>query len=113
MMKLIQLFLNRLSLFGKVPLCNGIAKRAMHIGHLCFPLCYRCMMFVICFLLTLKFGKKQHYPWAILLCFLLPMVIDGCMQTFYGVESHNLRRMITGGLFGFSMGQMICQIETR
>lgn len=112
-MKWIKLLLARLALFGKVPLCNGIASRAMHLGDFCFPLCYRCMMFIICFLLTLKFGKKHQCPWIILFLCLLPMIIDGWMQTFYGIESYNLRRMLTGGLFGFAIGQMICQIEAR
>ena len=42
------------------------------------------------------------------LCF-IPMIIDGCLQTFLGIESTNLRRVLTGGLFGLALGVVVSQ----
>jgi uncharacterized membrane protein len=40
------------------------------------------------------------------------MIIDGSLQTFFGIESTNLRRMITGTIFGIGLGGLICYIYT-
>ena len=39
----------------------------------------------------------------ILLCLLLPLVIDGGVQRLTSYESNNRRRFITGVLFGYSL----------
>lgn len=103
---IIDFIVNRFSQFGTIPLCNGIATRAMHIGKFCFPLCYRCMFFVIVFIITLYKYKKET-PLMIAIICLIPLIIDGGMQTFLGILSTNLRRSLTGGLFGFGMGSLV------
>lgn len=78
----------------------------------CFPLCYRCTFIVLLFFITLFIcykHKKDFNIWMMLLC-LLPMITDGCLQTFYGIESTNIRRAVTGGLFGFALGVMVSKL---
>lgn len=41
---------------------------------------------------------------------LIPMVIDGCLQTFWRIESTNIRRIITGGLFGSGLGLLMTRL---
>lgn len=38
---------------------------------------------------------------------MVPMVVDGSLQTFFGIMSTNFRRSLTGGLFGFGLGSII------
>jgi hypothetical protein len=38
------------------------------------------------------------------------MIIDGCLQVFYNIESTSFRRALTGGLFGFACGGMVSYI---
>ncbi len=38
---------------------------------------------------------------------MLPMIVDGGLQTFFGIMSNNWRRAITGGIFGFGLAGMI------
>lgn len=95
--------IERICLIGKIPLCNGIASRAPHLFGYCFILCYRCTFFVLFFIGTLYFIRKVEvksirYIWLLL----VPMIIDGCAQTFFGYMSTNFRRSITGALFGLA-----------
>lgn len=103
------ILLNRLKHIGEIPLCNGISSRAPHIFGFCFPLCYRCSAIIIVFLCTLYYGrqyKKRYSFWLYLLC-MLPMIIDGCLQTFLYIESTNMRRILTGSLFGYGIGMIV------
>lgn len=112
MIDLFEFIWKRLSLIGIVPLCNGIPERAMHIGNFCFPLCYRCMFIVIMFFVVLCithwYHKKLNLVFAF--CILVPMIVDGCLQTFIGIESTNVRRSITGALFGIGLGIIVSHI---
>lgn len=112
---IIDIFLERLSHIGEVPLCNGLAKRAPHLFGFCFPLCYRCTFFILSFLITLGIGfhkKIKIKPFYFILC-ILSMIIDGGLQTFFGIESTNFRRAVTGGLFGFGIGGLLLWFEMK
>lgn len=110
--KLIAFILERLSHFGEVPLCNGVASRAPRIFGFCFPLCYRCTFIFIGFLLTLYICHryKKIIPIYLAIICLFPMIIDGSLQTFFGMMSTNLRRTLTGGLFGIAAGVIVSHI---
>ena len=109
MNKIITFLIERFSQIGKIPMCNGIANRAPHIMGFCFPLCYRCTFIVIVFVVTLlilyRFKIKLSMK-GLGLC-MLPMIVDGGLQTFFGIMSNNWRRAITGGIFGFGLAGMI------
>lgn len=38
---------------------------------------------------------------------MLPMLVDGSLQTFMMIESTNLRRSITGALFGIAVALLL------
>ena len=90
-------------------MCNGIAERAPHIFGFCFPLCYRCTFVVILFSITLyiSYKYKRSIPIYVIILCMLPMIIDGSLQTFFGIMSHNFRRALTGALFGFALGMLV------
>ena len=99
----------RLSFFSIKPLCNLKEERALHIGNFVFPLCFRCMFIFIFFILSflIFINKKIKLDKRLLIVSiisLIPMIIDGSIQTFFNIESTNVRRSITGSLFGFGIG---------
>lgn len=107
---MIRIMIKRLLLLGKIPLCNGIADRAPQILGICFPLCYRCTFVIIGFFLTLFLIYKKEITAKHIWILLLPLIIDGCLQTFLMIESHNIRRSITGMLFGIAMAFIVKRI---
>lgn len=110
--KLFEILGERLMHLGTVPLCNGIASRAPHIAGYCFPLCYRCTFVTLFFLITLYFGYKNKVKMSMLIIVLcmIPMIVDGSLQTFMGMMSNNFRRALTGAVFGFGLGMFITRI---
>lgn len=108
---MIEILLERLFMLGQVPLCNGIPERAPHILGICFPLCYRCTFIFLAFFITLFIIYKKEqinikYVWILL----LPMIIDGSLQTFLMIESTNIRRSLTGMLFGIAVAMIVKKI---
>ena len=104
-MYFVYLFLSRLERIGEIPLCNGIAERAPHLFGWCFPFCYRCTFIYLFGFLTLAYIMKKSLTitrkmlfWSCLLC--LAMVVDGGIQYLGILESTNVRRALTGSLFG-------------
>lgn len=112
MSQLINLFIKRLSLIGKVPICNGIPSRAPHLFGFCFPLCFRCLGVIVTFLIIFYWSYRKHkrYAWIFIVLLFIPMIIDGGIQTFLGIESTNLRRLLTGSLFGAGLGLCITHL---
>ena len=102
----------RMSFFSIKPLCNLKEERALHIGTFVFPLCFRCMFIFIFFISSflIFINKKIKLDKRILivsLIILIPMIIDGSIQTFFSIESTNVKRSITGGLFGLGLGYIL------
>ncbi|WP_028042808.1 DUF2085 domain-containing protein [Candidatus Stoquefichus massiliensis] len=109
MSKIIAFLVYRFSHIGEIPICNGIAERAPHFMGYCFLLCYRCTFIILAFLITLLifYHKKVKLPiWLLILC-MVPMIVDGSLQTFFGVMSENWRRALTGSFFGFGLAGLI------
>lgn len=108
------LFIERLQHIGEVPICNGVAWRAPHFFGICFPLCYRCTFVIVGFIIGMLFFLKQWLRIRKIYYFLLiPMTIDGCVQTFLGVESSNFNRVITGFLFGWALACFVSWIYQK
>lgn len=103
-----QFVIERISQIGTIPLCNGMASRAPHLFGYCFILCYRCTFILLLFGCTLWFLRKKivssiQCVWLLL----IPMVLDGGLQTFFVIESTNVRRSITGAMFGIGIGYIM------
>jgi len=104
----------RLQNIGQTPICNGIPERAPSIFGYTFLFCYRCtftgigaiMGLILIFGLKLykKLNRVKVYK-QILIVFilLLPMIIDGSLQYFIGIESDNIRRSVTGFIAGIGI----------
>lgn len=43
------------------------------------------------------------YSMIICITFILPLIIDGSLQYFFDIKSNNLRRILTGSLFGIGV----------
>lgn len=112
-MNIINIIVERLLKIGKIPICNGISSRAFHIGEFCFLLCYRCTFVVLFFFISLFVTNKlkKTYPTVLMVAIMIPMVIDGGLQKFFGILSTNMRRSLTGALFGIGMGYWIGQLN--
>ena len=68
-----------------------------------FPVCARCTGELIGFLAAIPGGifLGFHPVWSLLM--LLPLIVDGTVQLKTAYESTNLRRVITGFLFGYGL----------
>ena len=107
---MIRIMIERILLLGKIPLCNGIVDRAPQILGICFPLCYRCTFVIISFFITLFLIYKKEISIKYIWLLLLPLIIDGSLQTFFMIESNNIRRSMTGMLFGIAMAFIVNKI---
>lgn len=83
--------------------CHQKPERSFFLGDYQFPFCARCTGIVFGFLISLILAQFIGFPFisGIFLLF-IPMIIDGLMQRYTDYESNNLRRLITGFLFGFT-----------
>ena len=96
----------RAGAFGRAPLCNLRPKRAFSWGRFVLPLCARCSGLVVgglfCGTLFLV-GMPPCVPvWCVALAAIC-LVSDWSVQRFWEVESNNVRRFVTGLLFGFAV----------
>ena len=78
-------------------------SRSFHIRGKRLPLCARCtgeLAGILLCLLSAPFALPPALP---ALGLLVPMVLDGGIQALTPYESGNLRRLVTGTLFGFGL----------
>ena len=91
----------------KIWWCHQLPERSFFICKYQFPLCARCTGvlagYIIAFLL-LCFGI--YIPMALCLVFLLPLVLDGGIQLIFNIMSNNIRRFLTGVIFGIGFIQI-------
>ena len=102
----------RLSMLGKVPVCNLKPERAPRYGGFCFPLCWRCTgivlgMFVPDGLPFVKIPGDRFILLASGVLLVIPALYDGIRQYVFKVESNNRRRFITGFFAGTGMNMLI------
>lgn len=83
--------------------CHCREDRSFHWKGKRFPLCARCTGELAGILAAaLSYGLLHPGPVAAALL-LVPMVVDGGMQAAGRYESTNLRRVVTGTLFGYGI----------
>lgn len=89
----------------RYPICNCREGTAPRIFGQTFVLCWRCtgvmlslvlMVIIRCFV-NISFGAFQVVLGSLMM---LPIVVDGCVQYFFEYESTNIRRVMTGAMFG-------------
>lgn len=102
--------------------CHQFAVRSIYLADYQYGVCVRCMGIYIGLALTAFFIKKfksNGLRWYWVLIFILPLIIDGGIQTIStflntgtGISylSNNFTRFITGSLFGIGISLWISPI---
>lgn len=109
------MFENWRACLGKEPLCNHRPDRGLYIGNFCLPLCARCtgilagavgasvvagMLLRLPAILAQGTAREAGLVLLVGLAMIAPTGIDGVIEYWFGVESNNPRRLITGLLAG-------------
>ncbi len=84
--------------------CHGRADRSFFFRGRQFPLCARCTGELIGILCGVPIAVFIGYPpFPITLLLMAPLIGDGFLQQLTPYESNNLKRLITGLLFGAAL----------
>ncbi len=90
--------------------CHQIGDRSFHYNRdgieRQFPICARCTGELIGILSSLVISFFYIPELWVLGVLILPMVIDGFVQLLTKYKSTNFRRVVTGTLFGYSIGAL-------
>ena len=91
---------------GKYARCHQMPERSFFLGSYQFPLCARCTGIMLGRVLAVLLFPFVLFPMKtallVLPILMLPLPIDGLTQRFTKYESNNLKRVITGILWGFA-----------
>lgn len=90
-------------LFG----CHCRPDRSFFFRGRQFPVCARCTGELIGMALLFPTWAIEHPNAICSLALLLPLVADGMMQLCTRYESGNLRRLVTGILFGYALANLL------
>ena len=83
--------------------CHCMDSRSFHYRNIRFPICARCTGELIGILLGVILFAFWQPGWLLALLLLLPLLIDGGIQALTRYESNNIKRLITGILFGYGL----------
>lgn len=83
--------------------CHCRSDRSFFWKEKQFPICARCTGELVGILAVCLTGWFYMFPIAVCVVFLIPMIVDGTVQMLSSYESRNLRRFITGLLFGIGL----------
>lgn len=92
----------RLLIFGHYSGCHQMEERSFFIGIRQFPVCARCTG-IICGAILSPLILLLQLPIPLMIVISIPLIIDGTVQLLTKYKSNNLRRLITGILFGFAL----------
>lgn len=83
--------------------CHCRDDRSFHYKGERFPICARCtgeLVGIIFSIFSCIFFKLSP---LLIVVFMLPMIIDGSVQMLTSYESNNIKRFVTGFLFGYAL----------
>ena len=85
-------------------MCHQRSDRSFYIKGKKLPLCARCTGMLIGYFLGIITAIILECNYYIQLTMLIiPMIIDGIVQQWFGIESNNVRRLVTGMLGGIAI----------
>lgn len=90
--------------------CHQIDGRSFHFGIRKFPLCARCTGIYIGFFVGMITIWLFVFPPLLSLFLILLMIVDGYIQLKTRYESTNVRRFITGFLFGVATVSLLAAL---
>ncbi len=116
-MSLLDVIMSMLYLLNS-PFCHQLPERSFFIVGYKLPLCARCTGIYLGllngYLIGLRTVRRNMgiRPSSVVLLVLaaLPAAVDGLAQYVGGIESTNLRRLITGTLFGTAAGRLLIPV---
>ncbi len=83
--------------------CHCRADRSFFVKGRQFPICARCTGELVGMVTSALVCIFWLPPWWIVGILAVPMLVDGFVQLLTEYESTNLRRVITGLLFGYAL----------
>lgn len=83
--------------------CHCQDERSFHYKGIRFPICARCTGEAVGILVGMVLILFHQFDILFYLVMMIPMMIDGFVQLLTKYESTNLKRFITGMLFGYSL----------
>lgn len=86
--------------------CHQMPERSFFLGNYQFPLCARCTGIALGHIAAIAAAPFYTFKYAVSL-FMLPMAFDGTVQYFTAYRSNNLKRVITGFLYGFAFTSVV------
>ena len=86
--------------------CHQLPERSFFLGGYQFPLCARCTGIAIGHIVAFIFSPFVTIKYSISVL-TIPLIIDGTIQYFSAYESTNLKRIISGFLYGFAFTSLM------
>lgn len=86
--------------------CHCRDDRSFHYKGKKFPICARCTGELIGILIGLFAFAVYSISWKAALLIMLPLIFDGFLQQLTKYESNNIKRLITGVLFGLALSDL-------
>lgn len=84
--------------------CHHHPDRSFYFYGIGNYLCARCLGILVGGLTSILVIIEKVFPQPlILIIFLIPLIFDGTIQAFTNYESTNIRRLVTGLLFGYAI----------
>lgn len=110
----IKIWLKLMTIFYKYWGCHQIPERSFSFRNYQFPVCARCTGIIIGEIIaTLAFILHLHLNILSCICIMLPLIVDGTIQYYTNYISNNIKRLVTGLLFGFGFLQILYALITN
>lgn len=91
--------------------CHQIPERSFFIRGYQFPLCARCTGITVGYLLSVLLCVMHIiFPLWVSVIMLIPLLFDGGIQLLFCIMSNNIRRAVTGILYGLGFVQSIASV---
>lgn len=104
---------NKISKFLKIFfLCHCRPERSFFYKGKQFPICARCTGQLIGIILGIPIiFKLKNVDFIYIFLLSIPLILDGSIQFFTKYESNNIKRLITGILFGISLIFILAKVH--
>lgn len=102
-------WIKMMDFFAQHASCHQMPEWSFFFHGYQFPLCARCTGILIGYIAGLIFGIIFNLPWEVIFL-VVPLAVDGTVQLKTSYESTNLKRLITGILYGFDLVGFILSI---
>lgn len=89
--------------------CHQMPERSFFYKEYQFPLCARCTGIAIGHFVAVCAAPFRTFNLSIA-TLMIPLAVDGTIQYCTAYESNNIKRLLTGVLYGFAFSSIICRI---